>query len=98
VGDQQGPEPGAAPEGDPGARQSAWQDPAYTEGSNKEFDQAQQTSIEISKHTSNPPVVSVQEVRDAVGPVIVAAIQGGDVAGAAQQANEAFKNIVAQSG
>ncbi|HYO29844.1 MAG TPA: sugar ABC transporter substrate-binding protein [Thermomicrobiales bacterium] len=84
--------------GIPVARQSAWQDPAYTEGSNKEFDQAQQTSIEISKHTSNPPVVSVQEVRDAVGPAIVAAIQGGDVAGAAQQANDAFKNILAQSG
>ena len=84
--------------GVPVARLSSWQDPSYTESSNKEFDQAQLASIEISKHTSNPPVVSVQEVRDAVGPVIVAAIQGKDVAAAAQQANDAFKNILAQSG
>ena len=84
--------------GVPVARQSTWQDPAYVETSNKEFDQAQQTSIQISKHTSNPPVVSVQEVRDAVGPVIIAAIQGGDVPAAAQQANETVKTIIAQSG
>lgn len=84
--------------GIPVARQSSWQDPAYTETSNKEFDQAQQRSIEVSTRTSNPPVVSVQEVRDAVGPVIVTAIQQGDVVAAAQQANEAFVNILAQEG
>lgn len=80
--------------GIPVARQSSWQDPAYTETSNKEFDAAQQQSVGISKHTSNPPVVEVQEVRDAVGPVIIAAIQGGDVAGAAQQANQTFQTII----
>jgi len=80
--------------GIPIARQSSWQDPAYTETSNQEFDQAQQQSVAISKHTSNPPVVEVQEVRDAVGPVIITAIQGGDVAAAAQQANQTFQTII----
>ena len=81
--------------GIPVARQSSWQDPVYAETSNKEFDKAQQDSVAVSKHTSNPPVVEVQEVRDAVGPVIIAAIQGGDVAGAAQQANTTFQTIIA---
>ncbi|MDP9470676.1 MAG: sugar ABC transporter substrate-binding protein [Chloroflexota bacterium] len=84
--------------GIPVARTSTWSDPSYTAESNKQFDQVQQQSIALSKHTYNPPVVSVAEVRDAIGPVIIAAIQGKDVAGAAKKANNDVKNIIATSG
>jgi multiple sugar transport system substrate-binding protein len=84
--------------GVPSARMSPWQDPAYTKTSNKEFDQAQQTSIKLSTRTSNPPVLPVQEVRDAIGVVIIAAIQGKDVKAAAEKANTDVKNIIAKSG
>ncbi len=80
------------------ARTSTWSDPSYTAESNKQFDQVQQQSIALSKHTYNPPVVSVAEVRDAIGPVIIAAIQGKDVAAAAEKANNDVKNIIATSG
>jgi len=84
--------------GVPVARMSPWQDPAYTATSNKEFDAAQQKSVELSTKSSNPPVVSVAEVRDAIGPVIIAAIQNKDVKAAAEKANEDVKNIIATSG
>ncbi len=84
--------------GVPVARTSTWTDPTYTAGSNKQFDQVQQESIALSKHSYNPPVVQVAEVRDAIGPVIIAAIQGKDVQAAAEKANNDVKNIIAASG
>lgn len=84
--------------GVPVARQSPWQDPAYSTTSNKEFDQVQQQSVALSKHSYNPDVVPVQEFRDAVGPVIVTAIQGGDVKAAADTANAAAKDVLSRAG
>ncbi len=84
--------------GVPVARQSPWKDPAYTSNSNKEFDQTQLQSVQLSKHSYNPQVVPVQEFRDTVGPVIVTAIQGGDVKSAAEQANTTVKDVLSRAG
>jgi multiple sugar transport system substrate-binding protein len=84
--------------GVPVARQAPWTDPAYTSTSNKEFDATQQQSVALSKHSYNPNVVPVQEFRDAVGPVIVTAIQGGDVRSAAETAQAAAKDVLARAG
>jgi multiple sugar transport system substrate-binding protein len=84
--------------GVPVARQSTWKDPAYTANSNKEFDETQQQSVSLSKHSYNPNVVPVQEFRDAVGPVIVTAMQGGDVKGAADKAQAAAKDVLSRAG
>ena len=84
--------------GVPVARQSTWKDPAYTANSNKEFDETQQQSVSLSKHSYNPNVVPVQEFRDAIGPVIVTALQGGDIKGAADKANAAAKDVLSRAG
>ncbi len=84
--------------GVPAARMSPWKDASYTSSSNKEFDETQQKSVALSKHSYNPWVIPVQEFRDAVGKVIVTAIQGGDVKGAANTAQADAKDILAKSG
>jgi multiple sugar transport system substrate-binding protein len=84
--------------GVPVARQSPWKDPSYTATSNKEFDDTQQQSVTLSKHSYNPNVVPVQEFRDAVGPVIVTAIQGGDIKGAAEKAQTAATDVLSRAG
>lgn len=57
------------------------------------FVDAFNTSLENSR-TQLPQVIPVPEVRDAIGQAIVAAIEGGDVAGAVTAAADEFDRIV----
>jgi ABC-type glycerol-3-phosphate transport system substrate-binding protein len=45
-------------------------------------------SFELGQPQWNPPVINVPEIRDIVGQVIVAAIEGKDVTEAAKKAAE----------
>lgn len=83
--------------GVPVARTSPWKDPSYTSTSNKEFDETQQKSVELSKRSYNPTIIPVQEFRDAVGTVIVTAIQGGDFKGQAAKAERDAKDVLARA-
>ena len=53
---------------------------------NKDWTEATMKSFDIGQGQWNPPVINVPEIRDITGQVIVAAIEGKDVAEAAKKA------------
>jgi len=78
-------------------RESAWKDP---KGKGKVPGDLAESLIQASKVGTpfwNPPVVAVDEVRDAIGAAIVTSIQGGDVRAAVHRAAADVKRIVVET-
>ena len=73
------------------ARKSAWQSEAFQKGLGAKHPDLVKVLLEAyakGKADLYPPFVNVAKARDIIGLVIVTAIQGGDVKGAAQQADQ----------
>lgn len=77
---------GALMAGVPAGRGSAWNSPEYkTIDKNPDWTASSLKSFEIGQPQWNPPVLNVPEIRDIVGQVIVAAIEGKNVEAAAEK-------------
>jgi multiple sugar transport system substrate-binding protein len=73
--------------GVPSGRKSAWASKEYKAGDKQpDWTAATMRSFDIGQGQWNPPVINVPEIRDITGQVIVAAIEGRDVADAARKA------------
>jgi multiple sugar transport system substrate-binding protein len=77
-----------------GGRTSAWSDPEMAEYYPQDLLQNVLESLEIASPLWNPPVIPVAEVRDVVGEVIVASIEGRDVQEAADAAAQRMNEIL----
>ena len=77
-------------------RASIWNDAGYQAASNSPEDWRRATAhtIQVGTPLFAPPVIPVLEVRDIIGDVIVAAINGDSVKPAADAANDKFKTAL----
>ena len=80
--------------GNSGARTSVWDDPEANKNFPPELVKVILASGDIGVETDRPQVISVGRARDAIGEVIVTAINGGDVQAAADKANATFQSII----
>jgi len=80
--------------GVPGARDSVWDDPEGLSGFPEDLSAVIAESVRIGVGYDRPRVARVGEARDIVGQPLVVAIQGGDVADAADAASEAFQVLL----
>ncbi len=76
------------------SRQSVWNDPESVKNYPAELAAAIAASNPIGVSSDRPLVVQVGKARDIIGAVIVTAIEGGDVAAAAKEANVAYQAII----
>jgi len=75
--------------GVPSGRISSWASKEYKAGDKQpDWTAATMKSFDIGQGQWNPPVINVPEIRDITGQVIVAAIEGRDVAEAARKASD----------
>lgn len=80
---------GALLAGVPSGRKSSWDSKEYKANDKQpDWTAATMKSFDIGQGQWNPPVINVPEIRDITGQVIVAAIEGKDVAAAAKKAAE----------
>ena len=80
---------GALLAGVPSGRVSSWASKEYKANDKQpDWTAATMKSFDIGQGQWNPPVINVPEIRDITGQVIVAAIEGKDVAAAARKAAE----------
>jgi multiple sugar transport system substrate-binding protein len=80
-----------------GGRTSPWQDAEVKEMFPSDFIEAFQGGAKVASSVWNPPVVAATEIRDVIGAVIVDAILGKEVEGAAKKAAEQMKQIMEQT-
>lgn len=80
--------------GNPGARESVWNDPEGLKNFPKEYADTVKASMKDSIDHDRPVVIDIGPARDAVGGAIQAAIQGQDVAAAANAGNTALQAII----
>lgn len=80
--------------GNPGARESVWNNPDGLKTFPKEYADAVKASMVDAIPHDRPVVVDIGPARDAVGSPIEAAIQGQDVKVAADKANAAYQAIL----
>lgn len=80
--------------GNPGARESVWNNPEGLKNFPAEYSKAVVESMKTSVDHDRPVVIDIGPARDAVGGPIQAAIQGQDVTAAANEANTAFQAIL----
>ncbi|NMB21431.1 MAG: sugar ABC transporter substrate-binding protein [Firmicutes bacterium] len=78
----------------PSARTSAWENPEGVKSFPAQLVEVIMASSEGSMPYDRPNVIGVGEARDVVGTVIVTAIEGGDVAAAANKANRDYQAIL----
>jgi len=77
----------------PGARQSVWADPAGTASFPADWVAAVSASAD-GRGYDRPLVTKVTEARDIIGGAVVTAIEGGDFAAAANEANTQFQALL----
>ncbi len=80
--------------GNPGARESVWNNPEGLKNFPKEYADTVKESMKDSVGHDRPQVIDIGPARDAVGGPIQAAIQGQDVTAAANKANADFQAIL----
>jgi len=76
-------------------RVSAWESPEYKKAN--KYPELAATFLEAMKTGNpqwNPPVLNVSEARDAIGAVLVKAIEGGDFTGEATKANQKLQELL----
>lgn len=76
------------------ARASAWESPDYKKAGNPELSEAFMYAMRNGNPGWNPPVLSVGEARDAIGVVIITAIEGGDIKAEAEKANTKLQELL----
>jgi len=80
--------------GNPGPRNSAWQDPEGVKAFSKDLADVMNEASRIGVGYDRPLVVNVGEARDIIGEVIVTSIEGGNVENAAKAANAKFQELL----
>lgn len=78
----------------PGPRTSTWDDPEATGGFPAGLVENVQLSTEGSVGHDRPQLEQVARAREYIGGPIIAAIEGGDVAAAAEEANAGFQTLL----
>jgi multiple sugar transport system substrate-binding protein len=77
------------------ARTSAWESEAFkAQNEHPEVAEVILKQLAIGNTNWNPPVLNVGEARDAIGALIVEAIDGGDVAAMAPSVNETLQTLL----
>ena len=77
------------------SRVSAWESPEYKQANKyPEFAATFLEAMKVGNAAWNPPVLGVSEARDAVGAVIVKAIEGSDYAAEATKANQKVQELL----
>jgi multiple sugar transport system substrate-binding protein len=82
----------------PGPRTSVWNDPAGTSTMAADLLEVIQHNGSIGVGHDRPVLIQVAAAREIVGTPIVTAIQGGDVAAAAKEANPKFQALLDEDG
>ncbi|UUZ97524.1 sugar ABC transporter substrate-binding protein [Paenibacillus sp. P25] len=80
--------------GNPGARLSVWDKPEGTTGFPADLVPVIKESSKGGVDHDRPTVISVGEARDAVGAIVLKAMTGEDIKGAADQANKELQAII----
>ncbi|MCU9613284.1 sugar ABC transporter substrate-binding protein [Caldibacillus lycopersici] len=80
--------------GVPGPRQSVWDNQQGTDTFPSELVDVINQANAIGREYDRPLVIKVNDARDIIGTVIVAAIQGEDVEAAAKAANKQFQELL----
>ena len=82
--------------GVPSSRNSAWNSPEFkATDTHPELTREMIKALDTAMPYMNPPIIPVQEFRDAVGEVIVTAISGGNVKAAADNAQQTATKLLA---
>jgi multiple sugar transport system substrate-binding protein len=76
------------------ARTSAWESLEFKKIGNQELIEAFTYAMQHGNPGWNPPVLSVGEARDAIGVVIIIAIEGGDIQAEAAKANTKLQELL----
>lgn len=82
--------------GNPGARQSVWNNPEGTKAWPAEWVDIAKKSAQVGAPADRPLVINVGKARDLVGEVITAAITKKDVAATAKSQNEKLNALLAE--
>lgn len=80
--------------GNPGARNSVWNDPQGVARFPQAYIDAVNESIRVGIGHDRPQVINVGEARDLIGDVVIQGLLGEDVREAADKANVAFQAII----
>jgi len=80
--------------GNPGVRNSVWNDPEGVKGFPAELVEVIRESSKVGVGHDRPLVVNVGEARDIIGEIVIQAILGEDVQAAADKANQAFQALI----
>lgn len=80
--------------GNPGARNSVWNDPQGFSGFPKEYIPVVSESIKIGVGHDRPQVISVSEARDIIGNIVIKGLLGEDIKEAADKANQDYQAII----
>jgi multiple sugar transport system substrate-binding protein len=80
--------------GNPGARQSVWNDPESTKNYPADLVEVINKTAEIGVGVDRPQVINVGEARDLISEPITAAIMGLDIKEAADRAQQAFQELI----
>ncbi|MGF9710637.1 ABC transporter substrate-binding protein [Paenibacillus naphthalenovorans] len=80
--------------GNPGARNSVWNDPQGVSGFPEEYIPVISESIQVGVGHDRPQVISVSEARDIIGDIVIKGLLGEDIKDAADKANQAYQAII----
>ncbi|OXM85421.1 ABC transporter substrate-binding protein [Paenibacillus rigui] len=80
--------------GNPGARNSVWNDPQGVSGFPQQYIAVINESIKAGVGHDRPQVISVGEARDIVGDMVIKGLLGEDLKEAATKANADFQDII----
>ncbi|MFC4597259.1 ABC transporter substrate-binding protein [Cohnella hongkongensis] len=80
--------------GNPGVRNSVWNDPESTGGFPPELVEVALENFKIGVGHDRPQVISVGEAREIIGDIVVKAMLGEDIQAAADKANKDFQALI----
>jgi len=80
--------------GNPGARNSVWNDPNGVSGFPEEYISVVTESIKSGIGHDRPQVISVGEARDIIGDIVIKGLLGEDIKEAAAKANQDFQAVI----
>ncbi|BBI33564.1 sugar ABC transporter substrate-binding protein [Cohnella abietis] len=81
-------------EGNPGVRDSVWNDPESTSAFPAELVEVTLENSKIGIGHDRPQVISVGEAREIIGDIVVKAMLGEDIQAAADKANKDFQALI----
>lgn len=80
--------------GNPGARQSVWNDPAGIKGFPADYIKVVTESMRVGVGRDRPQVVQVGQARELIGDIVIRGLLGENIAEAAAKANREFQALL----